>query len=404
VKITKQTQPLTSQTAQAAPISTPKPTQSGADSIGQLPPTPVICPKPLGRELDAEQIKLISGVGGAGIKGYGTLTGEIAVLTRFKQDAPGTIGYEEQKAVLITHGKGSRSQVSFQLDLDPQAAKAVEGQLVQVSGDLEKTSMYGGKVSGAQLGESLGIKPGSYTQVSGSVENRQLVGIGGEAPPSGSWLVLDKPLTVGGEQIAELYLGQDAYADGASVKLNGRIDLGSWGGVETPPSRYYSLSGVSDLGRNEPIYDGQGFTSSVSGKPLDTLSWTRPLVTDIPATVWILDQGQDKAFIASMGGFIPPWMNPFHGIREARAIELPTAADRAKIGVSADGAPYVKATGDKLELISKEEPPPGTADGMSQAWYLDAKTQELYRFASGGIAGFVLHMEQVVRGASEVVE
>jgi hypothetical protein len=242
------------------------------------------------------------------------------------------------------------------------------------------------------------VKLGSYAALSGKIENRSLVGIGGEAPPSGSYLVLDKPISVDGQPVKELFVQRwPELTDGAQVKLNGRLDKGTWGGVETPESSYFALSGVSNLTAGEPKFDGKFFTDS-AGKQLSVLSYNRPLIMDAPAQIFVLDQGNDRAHLGSMGGFIPPYMNPFHGFSGSVAIENPTQADRDGVIQGPLGEPISAATGKKLVLVGEEGnnvvPFP---DMMSHRWYMDEDKKEIYRLDSGGIAGFISHMSQVIR-------
>ncbi len=173
--------------------------------------------------------------------------------------------------------------------------------------------------------------------------------------------------------------------------------MGSYGGVETRGGSYVELTGISNVGAGEPLFDGRTYTSSASGKELDVLAWTRPFIADVPATIWVLDPGQDKAFVGSSGGFIPPNMNPFHGFRGQVSMVPPTAADERAVKWQGD-KPVDSATGKELSLVHRDEMPGGVADGMGSSWYINADTQTLYRFLEGGIAGFQHHMDQVVRG------
>ena len=85
---------------------------------------------------------------------------------------------------------------------------------------------------------------GQVAAFTGTVQNQNLFGIGGEAPPSGQYLVLDQPVKVGGATVDKLFLGA-GYSEGASVTLEGRLGKKSFGGVEVQNGRYYTLSDVT---------------------------------------------------------------------------------------------------------------------------------------------------------------
>lgn len=83
-----------------------------------------------------------------------------------------------------------------------------------------------------------------------------------------------------------------------------------WGGVETKGGKYVELSGVSNLTKGEPAFDGKGnFTNA--RRSAQRLSYNRPLIMDAPAQIFVIDG--KRAWLGSMGGFMPPWMNSFHG-------------------------------------------------------------------------------------------
>ncbi|MCB9652696.1 MAG: hypothetical protein H6729_01000 [Deltaproteobacteria bacterium] len=78
-----------------------------------------------------------------------------------------------------------------------------------------------------------------YT-LSGTIDNRRLFGIGGEAPPSGSYLVLSQPTKFNGRTVMEVKLPSE-HAQGASVTVQGKIAERSWGGVETRGGTVFEL-------------------------------------------------------------------------------------------------------------------------------------------------------------------
>ena len=238
------------------------------------------------------------------------------------------------------------------------------------------------------------FKDNDWTKLSGTIMNREAVrGIGGEVPPAGSFLMLDKPITLNGKKVTEVHL-TDTFKKGLNVVLNGRLNARKWGGVETKGGTYAELSGLSNLSKGEPAFNGKEFVDA-SGTKLQRLSYNRPLIMDAPAQIFVLDRKKGKAFIGAMGGFIPPWINSFHGFRASAAIKSATAADRA--AVKEVGGRLVNAkSGKALELI-------GTSgggnfpDAMSTSWYMDAESKKLYAFLNGGIAGFQNHMSEVVK-------
>lgn len=381
-------------------VSAPAPKKISDPQLALPNPRPVgqLClPNPnVGdyKRLDAEQIKMVSGVGGADIRGPGILTGIVGTMSM--REVNFGIATQVEKAVLITANAGRDNQVQFTIDLDQSKAAELLGQKVSIEGQINKQTDTAGKIEGASLKKVGGFPMGTYTQVSGTVQDRQNIGIGGEAPPSGHWLVLDTPITVASQSVTELFVDRANVKDGQQVKLNGRLDAGSYGGVETPRSSYVQMSGVSNVGAGEPSFDGRDYTSSVSGKPLDVVAWNRPQMYDAPATIWVLDPGQDKAFEGASGGMRPQNMNSFHGFRSAHAMVPPTAAEVASIQWRGD-TPFDAVSLKKLDLIHSDEMPDGVADGMSSSWYRNEDTNTLYRFNEGGIAGFVHSMDQIIR-------
>jgi hypothetical protein len=383
----------TAQTAQSGAISSSQQIGGDSDQIGGIP-GPIVRPEPptQGGRLTEGQLATIAGVGGEGLSGYGKLTGRIAVVTKAFHSSPSDPGQMLEIPMLVTLKKDN-AVVSFELELPVDQAKALVGQTVTVEGHISKTSKYGGVIESPAIGETSGFPKGTWAQLSGKVENRQLFAIGGEAPPSGSWLKLDTPITVDGKSFDALFIQNRELKDGAEVKLNGRLDIGGFGGVETPPQTYLALSGVTDLSAGEPVFDGKVFTSSVSGKELDVFSWVNPMIADIPSTLWIVDQGADRIFIGASGGFIPQHMNPWHGISDALVLRTADETDRKAIKLDSNGEPSFK--GSKLELVGSELPPPGTADMFSHEWYIDPSTKAAFHFVSGGIAGFQRRLDQV---------
>ncbi|MCA9553009.1 MAG: hypothetical protein KC933_23435 [Myxococcales bacterium] len=360
---------------------------SGAP-VGHLPPAPV------SHTLTNQELQQIQTFGGGvGLKGHGLLSGTLEVQKQHVVNFG--IATQEEVPVLLLN-RGSRSEMPFTLDLPLAQAKAARGQDVTVSGVVEKTTAGSGRVSNVHVSGVDGYRAGTWLQLSGRVETRNVMGFGGEAPPSGSWLKLDQPITMGGQAVTELFLEHRELPGGARLQGTGRLDHRSWGGVEHPKTNYVAFTGLTDQGAGEPAFDGRTFTDA-QGKTLDVLSWVNPQIADIPSTIFVLDQGADKVWVGASGGFIHPDMNPFHGFRKSVAIEAPNAKDRAKIKDDADGHPM---WGDqKLDLLGGWGQGPDVADGMATQWYRNPANGDLLCFSNGGIAGFHNHLDQVVRNA-----
>ncbi|MCK6551155.1 hypothetical protein L6R52_35300 [Myxococcota bacterium] len=239
------------------------------------------------------------------------------------------------------------------------------------------------------------VKEGSWVELSGRVAVRDgMMGIGGETPPNGSYLVLDRPIRVGSKTVKEVFLfGRDA-AHGESAKLHGRLDRATWGGVARPETEYFRLSGITSPATGEPRFDGKDFIDA-RGEKLFVLRDDRPQMYDAPARLFVFDALKETVYLASMGGHIPPTMNPFHGIRGSTALQRPSDADRAAVAFGADGVAK-NAAGEALELLSELHEPEGQSDRMSTAYWLDRGAGKIYGFQSGGIAGFVNRMVSVI--------
>ncbi|HEX2570824.1 MAG TPA: hypothetical protein VH877_14800 [Polyangia bacterium] len=236
-----------------------------------------------------------------------------------------------------------------------------------------------------------------YVVLSGRIEDREPIGIGGEAPPAGSYLVLDQPLRGGRSSIKEVFLLGRRFADGEHKKLYGRLGEDQYGGVETAKRTYFVLSGISDLDAGEPYFDGVEFHSATNGEVLPVLMLVRQDLFDAPNQIAVLDRSQGRAFIGFMGGFILPTANPFHGFQTSVPIEAPTEADRAAVQITEQALPISAATGEPMAEAGRVDPPPHTADAFTYSWYFDAATGTVYGFVSGGIAGFVMHLDTVIR-------
>lgn len=336
------------------------------------------------RSLTQKELAEIAAVGGEGLAGRGRLQGAIHV--------------EGHTVELITTGKGTRSQVSFSLDVPHARGLHLEGWEVTVSGTIHKVSGFSGTITHATViaRPAAHHMPGEHLSVSGKIDDRRLVGPGGEAPPSGSYLVLVEPLIVGSSKVHDIFLEGRKFAQGKNVELYGRLEARSYGGVETGSHPYIALSGISDLGAGEPTFDGVQFHSAANQARLRALVVRRRDLFDAPNEIAVLDPAPRRAFLGSLGGHILPQTNPFHGFSAAADIAEPTEADRAAVVFNKEGNPIDVATGAELLKVGDEPPPPG-ADMFSHAFYFNEVTETLYSFVSGGFAGFSNRMESVIR-------
>lgn len=338
-------------------------------------------------QLTADQLKLIASASpeSAGLKGRGRLTGEIEKVGG--------------KFMLVTALEGSKSQVNFALDVPQKDLARLEGSRVAIEGMIQKQVAWGGKITGAKFSANPpSVRVGSHQVLAGKIDNRSIMAIGGEAPPSGSYLVLDKPIKVGGKTIKEVFIQGEERKQGSNVRLHGRIDEGSFGGVETPKREYIAISGVTNEKAGEPRFVKGKFVTA-RGAELERLSYNRPLMWDAPARIFVLDG--DKAFLGGLGGFLPPERNPFHGFSGSAKITQPTPAERKAVKFDAEGTPIGK-NGEAMVRIDEEaEQQASFPDQMTSRWFFDASASKAYRFDNGGIAGFSNHMAAVISTGAE---
>lgn len=143
---------------------------------------------------------------------------------------------------------------------------------------MKTTSVHSTTIHAAHKAEHLQL--GDYVKLSGRVELRTPSAIGGEAPPSGAYLVLDKPATIEGQTVKALFLGGAKAKKGAHLTVEGRIGQRSFGGVEMPAGSVFTLiqgpklTKVQDLDLNgvkfvEPNYA----TNPMSYQPLQDTRW-----------------------------------------------------------------------------------------------------------------------------------
>jgi hypothetical protein len=338
------------------------------------------------RVLSKEEIQAVSNVGGAGLQGFGVLLGQLQFLAR------------SRRVIVITAKKGTRSEVSFLTDLPPETVSLSSSRRVAVAGIIRKPSPYSGTLTRASLaGRSLmDRKPGQYFVLEGMIENRQPMAIGGEAPPSGSWLVLPSPIHIGKFLAREVYLVHKLLPAGTKALLHGRLGLREYGGTETPRRTYATLSGISDLAAGEPLYDGQQFWSQESDEPLRMLVLDQAHLADAPSRILVLDEAQLIAHAGTWGGLQLASDSPFHGFYAKATIEPPVQADLTAIRFDAQQKPVDVASGEPLRELAHVGPEQPYPDAMSTSYYWDEHTETVYVMLTGGIAGFLNHVQWVI--------
>jgi hypothetical protein len=228
------------------------------------------------------------------------------------------------------------------------------------------------------------------------IENRHPMAIGGEAPPSGSWLVLSSPLQIGKLLAREVYLLHKLLPAGTKALLHGRLGLREYGGVETPRRAYATLSGISDLTAGEPVYDGKQFWSRESDEPLQMLVIGEAHLVDAPSRLLVLEDARQIAHAGTWGGLLPGSESPFQGFYAKAAIEPPSQADLAAIRFDAQRKPVDVATGEPLREIGHGGPATPYPDAMYTTYYWDEHTETVYVMLTGGIAGFQNYIQWVI--------
>ena len=240
------------------------------------------------------------------------------------------------------------------------------------------------------------LKPGQYVLLEGTIENRHTMAIGGEAPPSGSWLVLSSPLNIGKLRIQEVYLLHKLLPAGTKALLHGRLGLREYGGVETPRSTYAMLSGISDVAADEPLFDGQQFWNQDSDEPLRMLVIGQAHLIDAPSRLLVLDEAQLIAHAGTWGGLLPEDEGPFQGFYAKAPIEHPSDAALAAIRFDAERKPVDVATGEPLRELAQSGPETPHPDAMYTSYYWNEHTETVYVMLNGGIAGFHNHVQWVI--------
>ncbi|HVG63571.1 MAG TPA: hypothetical protein VNA24_33705 [Hyalangium sp.] len=240
------------------------------------------------------------------------------------------------------------------------------------------------------------LKPGQFLILEGRIENRHPVAIGGEAPPSGSWLVLSSPLQISKLLTREVYLLHKLLPAGTKALLHGRLVLREYGGVETPRQAYAAISGISDLAADEPFFDGEQFWSREIDEPLHMLVIGEAHLVDAPSRLLVLEDARQIAHVGTWGGLLPASEGPFQGFYAKVTIEPPSQADLAAIRFDEQRKPVDVATGEPLRELGLRGPEMPHADAMYTTYWWDEHTETVYVMLNGGIAGFQNYIQWVI--------
>lgn len=263
-------------------------------------------------------------------------------------------------------------------------------------GTPEGTPAEQARDSGVSGKTPMNRKPGQYLILEGLIENRHPMAIGGEAPPSGSWLVLASPLHLDKLRTQEVYVMHKLLPAGTKALLHGRLGLSEYGGVETPRRAYATLSGVSDLAAGEPLFDGQQFFNQGSDEPLRMLVIGQPHLIDAPSRLLVLDEARQITHVGAWGGLRPASEGPFQGFYTQAPIEHPTEADLAALRFDEQRKPVDVATGEPLRELAQSGPETPHPDAMYTTYYWNEHTETVYVMLNGGIAGFQNYVQWVI--------
>lgn len=315
--------------------------------------------------LSKAELKAIAVRGGAGTKGGGALKGEVTV--------------SRGRPYLITANKGLKSEVRFRLDLPLAKAEALAGKLTMIGGELHKTGDYEGKISGAKVVIPLKAhRLGDHLEVIGKATNRPVPAA--EGLPAGTWIKLDRPISVGGQVVKELRLWNDQLDDGVKVRLYGRLDRKQRAGAGGQKGEYFELSGASNLNLGEPRFDGAKFKDA-DGQQLVVLRHDNLNVVPGPAQLFVLQPEANLAHLGAFGGQIPKWVNAFHGFRATAAIGAPTEAEKGAFKVLRGKA---SLGGKELVAIGPREQADGPVVAEGAAHWFDVTTQTVYGTEQAG--------------------
>lgn len=314
--------------------------------------------------LEKAELKAIAGKGGAGLKGAGTLKGELTLV--------------RGRPLLITANKGKKDEVHFRLDLPVAKAEALAGKTLHIAGELKKETDTDGRIVGAKVVVPPKVqRPGDHVVIVGRAVNRLAAPMAVDGLPPGTYVRLAQPLQVGNTLVKELRLWNDAHPDGVKVHLSGRLDRKEYGGLATKKGEYFELSGTSDLGLGEPRFDGKAF-KDLDGEQLISVKVEAPPPMLAPAQLLVLNPTQRMAFIGAWGGRIPQWVNPFHGFMSTTAIRDPHPEEVARFKVVRG-----KGSMDGKVLVRLGDKGPEGGEPPTEAHFLDRATATVYQAGLG---------------------
>lgn len=227
-------------------------------------------------------------------------------------------------------------------------------------------------------GETQRFPAGAYNDIRGTLSPDRRAA----EPFGGTWLVLDEPVMVGDQRVDEIKVDvRHKNVVGDQAHLNGRFDVKTFG-----DRTYVELTGISDLGRGEPIFDGFRFAQADTGYELPMLRFRgRMMAVDdrvaehdflngLVGKIWVgahVENGDDLDGINPFGGFT--------GMAELRAA---TPADQAEVKATRGG---LEVEGRKLIHVGRDSEGTLAADAPQHDFYVDPGTNKLYQWTAGGL-------------------
>lgn len=145
------------------------------------------------------------------------------------------------QAVLVTHRFGTPAEVVYALDLPLSQARSLVGQRVQIRGRF--TAPAAGQRGAAvqtKLARPIGsgvVRPGDEISVSGRVAPSMgsAISSNGYSDPLGTFLELDRPLVLKGQEVSRIYLeGGDALSLHQHLHLRGQLESKVFGDNPEP--------------------------------------------------------------------------------------------------------------------------------------------------------------------------
>jgi hypothetical protein len=185
---------------------------------------------------DAREMELASGLIRRG-------EGELEGVLQLRPPQGGTVNASRvgEEAVLVTHRLGSRAEIAYRLDLPPSKARELVGQRVKVQGRFTLPEGFErGAATGTKLLRAVSsgvVDIGQDIAVSGRVAPSMGAAIssGGYREPLGTYLELDHPISVRGQEFGRVYLeGGDALSLHQHIALKGRLEANVFGDNHEP--------------------------------------------------------------------------------------------------------------------------------------------------------------------------